>query len=98
MAENRELRSDYHEHQHPGEGTYFTVFVMLAILTVIELLVAYLPGIKVPLLLGLAAGKAFLVVQFYMHLRYDAPVLRWVFLIPVISGALMTVLLQPLMH
>ncbi|MCC7449047.1 MAG: cytochrome C oxidase subunit IV family protein [Anaerolineae bacterium] len=80
-------------HAAPGEGTYFAVFLLLAILTVIELLVTYLQPIKVPLLLGLAVGKAWLVVQFYMHLRYDRRILTWSFLIPVIAGVIVTLFL-----
>jgi len=79
---------------HPTEGTYLSVFVVLALLTAAELGATYLGGIKAPILLGLAAGKATLVVQFYMHLRYDVKILRYVFLIPVITGVLAVVLLQ----
>ncbi len=87
-----------HKHEHPTEGTYLTVFVILAVLTVLELGATYLGGLKVPLLLGLAAGKATLVVQFYMHLRYENRFLTYVFLGPVITGVLAAVLLQFFMH
>ncbi len=80
-------------HAAPGEGTYFAVFLLLAGLTLVELLVTYLQPIKVPLLLGLAVGKAWLVVQFYMHLRYDRRILTWSFLIPVIAGVIVTLFL-----
>jgi caa(3)-type oxidase subunit IV len=83
---------------HPTEGLYFSIFVVLAVLTLFELIVVYLPGVRVPLLLGIATAKAVLVVQYYMHLRYEARILRYVFLFPVISGALVTVLLQPLIQ
>lgn len=86
-----------HTERHgASEGTYFAIFVLLAVLTLIELVATYLPIIKVPLLLGLATGKAWLVVQFYMHLRYDARILTWSFLVPVAIGVLITLLLQPL--
>jgi len=85
------------EHQKPGEGLYFAIFILLAVLTMIELLATYLPNIaKIPLLLGLATGKAFLVVQFYMHLRYENKILSWAFLIPVLIGLIVTLALQPL--
>ncbi len=84
-------------HQKPGEGAYFAIFIVLAALTVTELLATYLPTFaKVPLLLGLAASKAWLVVQFYMHLRYDSKILTWAFLIPVLIGLIATLALQPL--
>ena len=88
--------NDSHESQHPGEGLYFVVFLLLAGLTVTELVATYLPIVQVPLLLGLATAKAWLVVQFYMHLRYDKPVLTWTFLAPVIVGVIATIVLQPL--
>jgi caa(3)-type oxidase subunit IV len=85
-------------HVLPGEGVYFAVFLLLAILTVAELVTTYLPQFaKVPILLGLMAGKAWLVVQFYMHLRYDSRILTWSFLIPVIVGVIAALVLQPLL-
>jgi cytochrome c oxidase subunit 4 len=86
------------QHQAPGEGTYFSVFVLLAALTVAELLVTTLPILKIPLLLGLATAKAWLVIQFYMHLRYENRLLTWVFLIPVVAGVLATLFIQPLVN
>ena len=80
----------------PTEGTYFTIFLVLAVLTLTELAVTYIPIIQTPLLLGLAIAKAWLVVQFYMHLRYDGRFLSWTFLIPVLVGAVITIFLQPL--
>jgi cytochrome c oxidase subunit IV len=85
-------------HRLPNEGTYFSIFVLLAGLTLTELLVTYIPGIKVPLLLGLAATKAWLVVQFYMHLRYDSRIFSWALLLPVMIGILMTIFLQVLVR
>jgi caa(3)-type oxidase subunit IV len=85
-----------HEKQYPGEGTYFAIFILLAALTVCELIATYLPVVQIPLLLGLATAKAWLVVQFYMHLRFDKPILSWTFLIPVIVGLIVTILIQPL--
>lgn len=82
----------------PNEGTYFSIFILLAVLTLTELMVTYIPGIKVPLLLGLATTKAWLVVQFYMHLRYDSRIFSWAFVIPIAIGVLITIFLQPLLH
>ena len=88
-----------HTEEHGGnEGIYFAVFIALAILTIFEVLATYIPGLKVPLLLGLMGTKAWLVAQFYMHLRYDTKIFSWTFLIPLIVGGLITVLLQPLVH
>ena len=83
-------------HGSPSEGTYFAVFLALAILTLTELAVTYIPIVKVPLLLGLAVTKAWLVIQFYMHLRYDNRIFTWSFLIPVAIAAVITISLQSL--
>lgn len=53
---------------------YLPVFGALAVLTAVEVGVASLgleQGIRIFLLLSLAAVKASLVALFYMHLRYD---------------------------
>jgi cytochrome c oxidase subunit 4 len=83
-------------HNLPGEGTYFAIFIALAVLTLIELLVTYIPIVKVPLLLGLALTKAWLVIQFYMHLRYDNKLFTWALLIPAAIGLIVTIFIQPL--
>lgn len=71
------------ERPHPGPLTYVKVAVVLAIVTVIEVatyyLVNYLHGTIVPILLVLSAAKFVLVVGFYMHLKFDAPLLRGIF-------------------
>ncbi|HLY28048.1 MAG TPA: cytochrome C oxidase subunit IV family protein [Aggregatilineales bacterium] len=85
-------------HRRPTEGVYFTVFLALAALTVTELLVTYLQIVKLPLLIGLMITKAWLVVQFYMHLRYDDKFLSQAILFPTIVGLAMTLILQVLVH
>ncbi len=98
MNETHEPSEERVQRRAPTEGTYFTVFLVLAALTACELLTTYLPIVKYPLLLGLSAAKAWLVVQFYMHLRYDNRTLSWTFLIPVIAGIIMTLSLQQLVN
>lgn len=71
------------ERAHPGPATYVKVAVILSIVTIIEVatyyLVNYLHGAIVPILLVLSAAKFVLVVEFYMHLKFDAPLLRGMF-------------------
>lgn len=53
---------------------YIGIFVMLAVLTGIELGIAFLPWSKlmlVLLLIGLALWKALLVALYFMHLRFE---------------------------
>ena len=81
---------------HPAEGhgshgnvkTYVNVAIALAILTAIEVATLYIPGIPngllVSALLVMSAIKFFLVVGFFMHLKYDHPVMRALFVGPLI--------------
>ncbi|MCA9911843.1 MAG: cytochrome C oxidase subunit IV family protein [Anaerolineae bacterium] len=70
----------------PG-GIYTFVFGMLAVLTVLEVLMAeLLPSgwLTIALLLIAAVAKALLVVTFYMHLASDNRIFRVVLLLPLV--------------
>jgi cytochrome c oxidase subunit 4 len=63
-------------HAHPN---YVGIFVGLALLTGLELTVAFLPWPKrtlIVMLIGLALWKALLVALYFMHLRFERPRLR----------------------
>lgn len=63
-------------HAHPN---YIGIWVALAVLTGVELGVAFLPFSKtlvVLMLIGLAFWKAGLVALYYMHLRFEPNRLR----------------------
>ena len=58
-------------HPHPS---YIGIWVALALLTLVELGIAFLPWNKVTLiviLIALAFWKAILVALYYMHLRFE---------------------------
>ena len=59
---------------------YVTIVGCLFFLTIITVLAAFveLGGLNTPLALGIALLKATLVVLFFMHVRYNTP-LMWVF-------------------
>ena len=73
---------------HATVKTYINVAVVLAILTAIEVASLYIPGIPHALLvtglLVMSALKFFLVVGFFMHLRYDSSIMRALFVGPLI--------------
>lgn len=72
--------------RHASRGTYWTVALILGIVTVLEVAIFYVPALRsviVPVLLSLSVAKFVLVAMFFMHLKYDRPVLTMVF-----SGAL----------
>jgi cytochrome c oxidase subunit IV len=64
---------------HPTDKQYMLIALILAIITGVEVSVSYAKGLgdaSNPLLLGLAAIKFFMVVAYFMHLKFDNRVLR----------------------
>ncbi|MFL5574823.1 MAG: cytochrome C oxidase subunit IV family protein [Gemmatimonadaceae bacterium] len=69
-------------HAHPP---YVAIWVGLAVLTGLELTIAFLPWPKtaiVLILVGLAVWKALLVALFFMHLRFEHNRLRLLAIAP----------------
>ncbi len=78
------------ERAHPTAGTYLRVAAVLAILTVLEVGVFYVPAfhaVLVPVLLVLSACKFSLVVMFYMHLKMDSRFFSFLFGAPLLLAA-----------
>ncbi len=73
---------------HATVATYVRIGVVLTVLTAIEVATLYIPGIPhvllVTSLLFMSVLKFALVVGFYMHLRYDSPILRALFVGPLL--------------
>lgn len=74
--------------KHPN---YLGVFWLLAALTAVEVGVTYLPLPRIPVLLPIAIAKASLVAMYYMHLKFDRPIYRNIFLIGVAMGILLII-------
>jgi cytochrome c oxidase subunit IV len=82
-------------HKHPN---YMAIFWYLAILTVIELAVIFLPLPKFTigiLLCALALAKAVLVAMYFMHLRFETRTLGMVALTPLVIATLLVFVLLP---
>lgn len=78
-------------HAHPN---YIGIFIFLAVLTAVELGVAFLPWPKtvlVLLLVFLAIWKAVLVALYYMHLRYEPTRLRLLAIAPLPLAVILVV-------
>ena len=69
---------------------YTAVFVVLAVLTITEVILSeIIPGdAKIPFLVAIASAKATLVVMYYMHLRTDSKVYTVVLAVPVVLAIL----------
>ena len=88
------------EHTHPSPAKYVGIAIFLAIITSLEVAVYYIKmpdGLMVGFLLVLAILKFSLVAAFFMHLKFDSPMLRRVFVAGIIlAGVVYTVALLTL--
>ena len=83
------------EHKHPN---YMAIFWTLAVLTVVELGVIFLPFGKFTngvLLCALALGKASIVAMYFMHLRFEVRTLGLVAVTPLTIATLLVFVLLP---
>lgn len=77
-----------HEHAHPGPGEYVKVAIFLAIVTAIEVGAYYVTGIPDSILS--AALIVMMIVKFvfvglwFMHLRFDSPLFRRLFIVGIV--------------
>jgi len=77
---------------HRRHPNYIAVFIGLAVLTAIELMVAFLPWSKrmiIVLLIFLAVWKALMVALYFMHLRYESNRLRILAIAPLPLAVIM---------
>lgn len=80
-------------HAHPSRAKLYVIcFITLAVLTILELMAGSLQVFKAPVLIGFALAKAFLVVAFYMHLRFDDKSFSYMLLTGVICGLFMVLM------
>ena len=74
--------------------SYMRIFVFLALLTAVELAVAFSPLPKlsqVLFLIALAIAKATLVALYYMHLRFEGRLLRLIAVAPLLFAIILTI-------
>jgi cytochrome c oxidase subunit 4 len=86
---------------HPSWKVYVLVGAVLTVITAAEVAVFYIPVLRpvlVPILLVLSAAKFALVVMFYMHLKFDHPIFRGVFVAPLGLAVVVVVALVVLFH
>jgi len=79
---------------HPRPN-YMRIFIFLAVLTAIEVAVAFLAipkSLQGLILIGFAIAKASLVALYYMHLRFENQVLRLIAIGPFLFVAILILL------
>lgn len=75
------------EHTHPGVGQYVEIGIILAVMTLIEVIIfesfdsGLALAVGVPALIVLTILKFMLVVMWFMHLRFDHKMFRRLFMI-----------------
>jgi cytochrome c oxidase subunit IV len=72
-----------HQHSHPSDATYIKVALFLAVLTAVEVGTYFLEdpstGLLVGILFPLMILKFGVVALWFMHLRFDNPIFKRVF-------------------
>lgn len=75
---------DHHDgaHEHPGDKQYVLIALVLGVLTAVEVLTYFIDfgGAANPLLIVLMVAKFFLVILFFMHLKFDNPIFMKLFI------------------
>src|SRR5262245_48329082 len=88
--EYAEMNVEAAHHSHPSEWFYVKVAIALAVMTAVEVALSYTKineHLTVGMLLFLAAIKFGTVVAFFMHLKFDHPWFRRLF----VTGLLLAI-------
>lgn len=101
-SETREIMHDQHSHPVHGTRTYWIIGAILFVVTALEIAAYYvedqLGAAAAPTILVLSAIKFFLVVMFFMHLKYDSKVFTGIFIFPALLATLVITSLFLLYH
>jgi caa(3)-type oxidase subunit IV len=74
-----------HEHAQHGYGVYGVTWFWLLVVTVAEIGITLVPmprGLLIAGLVALALAKAALIMAYFMHLRWERPVVAALFSVP----------------
>jgi cytochrome c oxidase subunit IV len=99
MSEHRPAAGPRNPHEHASTGTYLKIAAVLCVVTALEFAVIYirqLTPILTPLLIVMSVGKFALVVMYFMHLRYDARSLTFLFVAPLLLAVGLAIALMTL--
>ena len=73
--------ADDDAHHHPGDLLYIQIAIILAAITVVEVLTYFVDfgPFQTPALLIMMVVKFAMVAMFFMHLKFDNKLFSWVF-------------------
>jgi cytochrome c oxidase subunit 4 len=90
-----------HEHAHPSDREYFVVFAVLGVLTAIEVSTYFFNDLSTIVLVSwlfpLMILKFGIVCAFFMHLRYDNPLFRRIFVFGLVLAVVVYLILLTVM-
>ena len=96
------MAHDDHEGAHPTEKQYMLVALILAVVTGLEVVLYYitaLPDDALVLMLGvLAIVKFAIVVLYFMHLKFDSPTFRRLFVTGLVLAIAVYVIVLSAFH
>ena len=75
-------------------GLFIKVWIVLLALTLVEVVLAYIQFdfvLMLTMLMGLSLVKAGMIMAYFMHLKFDRPVLSWVVAVPLVACILIMV-------
>jgi cytochrome c oxidase subunit IV len=81
-----------HHRPHPSPADYWKIALVLAVITGAEVWVTYvdvLDRVVAPLLIVMGGAKFFIVVGWYMHLRFEEKLMRNLFYIGIIAAPIL---------
>ncbi len=76
------------------KGLFIKVWIGLLALTLVEVVLAYIQFdfvVMLTLLMGLSLVKAAMIMAYFMHLRFDQPVLAWTVGVPLVACILIMI-------
>jgi cytochrome c oxidase subunit 4 len=82
MSDYAEPQEELELEHHPTPAQYVKIAVILGVLTALEVAIAYieaLEGVLIPMLAALAVAKFVMVVGYFMHLKFDSKLFRYLF-------------------
>ena len=78
-------------HEHPSDAKYIKIALILGVITAVEIAIPYITevsGFWLVLMLALMVAKFFIVVAWFMHLKFDSTLFRRLF----VGGLVLAVL------